>query len=72
MLASSKLYKNQSFRYSDKVYGFQFHIEVTKDMVLEWFKDSPEINYIMEETEKIYEEYLSRAMNFYKAFFGKG
>ncbi len=69
LLASSELYKNQAFRYSDKVYGFQFHIEVTKDMVLEWLKDSPEINHIMEETERIYEEYTGRAMNFYKAFF---
>ncbi|MDI6889868.1 MAG: hypothetical protein QMC83_02855 [Thermodesulfovibrionales bacterium] len=39
---------------------------------LEWFKDSPEINHIIEETEKICEEYTGRAINFYKAFFQKG
>ncbi|MEW6214468.1 MAG: type 1 glutamine amidotransferase [Nitrospirota bacterium] len=72
LLASSKLYKNQAFRYRDNVYGFQFHIEVIKDMLLEWFKNSPEINQTMEETEKIYEEYTGRAMNFYKAFFSRG
>ncbi len=69
LLASSDLYKNQAFKYEDKVYGFQFHIEVTKDMILEWFEDRPERDSLMKETEKIYEEYAGRAMNFYKVFF---
>jgi GMP synthase-like glutamine amidotransferase len=72
LLASSKLYKNQAFRYGNNVYGFQFHIEVTKDMLREWFEDRPERDSIMRETEKIYEECTGRAMNFYKAFFRKG
>lgn len=71
LLASSELYRNQAFRYGDNVYGFQFHIEVTKEMLLEWFKDMPDRDQIMGETEKIYEEYTGRAMNFYKAFFRK-
>jgi len=71
LLAKSKLYRNQAFRYGDNVYAFQFHIEVTKDMLLEWFKDMPEVDNIISETEKILEEYTGRAMNFYKAFFGK-
>jgi GMP synthase (glutamine-hydrolysing) len=69
LLASSDLYKNQAFKYEDKVYGFQFHIEVTKDMILEWFEDRHERDSLMKETEKIYEEYAGRAMNFYKVFF---
>jgi GMP synthase (glutamine-hydrolysing) len=72
LLASSNLYKNQAFRYGDKVYGFQFHIEVTTDMLLEWFKDMHDIRQLIEETEKIYDEYVGRAMNFYKVFFRKG
>lgn len=72
LLASSQLYKNQAFRYGDKIYGFQFHIEITKDMLLEWFKDSHEMHHVMGETEKIYDEYTGRAMNFYKAFFKRG
>jgi GMP synthase (glutamine-hydrolysing) len=71
LLAGSKLYKNQAFRYGNNVYGFQFHIEVTKDMLREWFEDRPERDSLIEETEKIYEEYAGRAMNFYKAFFRK-
>jgi GMP synthase-like glutamine amidotransferase len=69
LLASSQLYKNQAFRYGDTVYGFQFHIEVTRDMLLEWFRDSHEMHHVTGETEKIYDEYTGRAMNFYKAFF---
>jgi GMP synthase (glutamine-hydrolysing) len=72
LLARSEQYKNQAFRYGDNIYGFQFHIEVTKDMLLEWVKDMPDINQIMKETEKIYEEYTGRAMNFYKVFFQRG
>jgi GMP synthase (glutamine-hydrolysing) len=72
LLASSNLYKNQAFRYGDKVYGFQFHIEVTKDMLLEWGKGLPDSKQIMIETEKIYDEYVGRAMIFFKAFFRKG
>ncbi|MEW6003105.1 MAG: type 1 glutamine amidotransferase [Nitrospirota bacterium] len=72
LLASSKLYKNQAFRYGENVYAFQFHIEVTKDMLLEWVKDMSDREKIIEETERISEEYVGRAMNFYKAFFRKG
>jgi len=72
LLASSELYKNQAFRYGDNVYGFQFHIEVTKDMLTEWFQGMPDVDKIMKETERIYEEYRGRAINFYKVFFRGG
>lgn len=69
LLASSELYKNQAFRYGDKVYGFQFHIEITKDTIFQWIEDMPEKNHILMETDKIIEECSGRAMNFYKALF---
>lgn len=72
LLARSEQYKNQAFRYGDNIYGFQFHIEVTKDMLFEWFKDMPDMDHLMAETESIYEEYTGRAMNFYKIFFRRG
>jgi GMP synthase (glutamine-hydrolysing) len=72
LLASSALYKNQAFRFGDRVYAFQFHMEVTKNIIAEWFKDMPGVNRIIEETEGIYEEYVGRATNFYRAFFRKG
>jgi len=72
LLASSEQYKNQAFRHKNNVYGFQFHIEVEKEMIREWLEDRPGINSIMRETDRIYDEYVGRAMNFYKAFFRMG
>ncbi len=71
LLASSKIYKNQAFRYGNNVYGFQFHIEVTREMINEWFQDSPDLELILKETEKTFDEYVGRAFKFYKFFFGK-
>jgi GMP synthase-like glutamine amidotransferase len=36
LLASSVACRNQAFRLSDRVYGFQFHLEVTPEMILDW------------------------------------
>ncbi len=44
-------------------------MEVSKDIILEWFKDAADLKKVTDETEKIYEEYAGRAVNFYKAFF---
>jgi len=79
-LAKSGLYQNQAFKCSDNAYAFQFHIEVTKEMVYDWLsatdgsacngKNEPvDLNKIKAETEKLYEIYHGRAVNFYKAFF---
>ncbi|NWF75311.1 MAG: type 1 glutamine amidotransferase [Nitrospirae bacterium] len=71
LLASTKLYKNQAFRFGENIYAFQFHIEVKNNMIYEWFKDTPDCKLILEETENVYYEYYGRAMNFYKKFFKK-
>jgi len=39
LLASSKLCKNQAFRFGLNAYGFQFHIEVTSDMIESWIQE---------------------------------
>jgi GMP synthase (glutamine-hydrolysing) len=72
LLASSARYKNQAFRFRNKIYGFQFHVEVTKSMIMQWFEGMPELNKMIEQTEKIYEEYAGRAIHFYKTFFRTG
>lgn len=41
-LATSKLYQNQAFKYGNNIYGLQYHIEVTKDIVKEWFANDYE------------------------------
>lgn len=83
LLASSKLYPNQAFRYGNNAYAFQFHIEVSKEMIYDWFsttggsassdeKDkSVDISKLKEETEKFYNVYYGRAMKFYESFFRK-
>ncbi len=68
-LASSGLYQNQAFRYGKDAYAFQFHIEVRKEMILEWLKDETDFERIEKETNTFFEEYLGRAENFYKGFF---
>jgi len=35
-LAKSSLYPHQAFRYTDRVYGLQFHCEMTDSMIREW------------------------------------
>ena len=74
-LACSGLYPNQAFRYGDKAYAFQFHIEVRKEMIYEWFsatggsKNEPiDIDRLKNDTEKFYNVYQNRAINFYKTF----
>jgi len=36
LLASSELCRNQAFRWGDRVYGLQFHLEATADMIADW------------------------------------
>lgn len=37
-LATSKDYPNQAMRINTMSYGFQFHFEITRDMVVEWLR----------------------------------
>lgn len=72
-LAKSALYPNQAFRFGSCAYAFQFHIEVEKEMIYGWLKNEP-VNQVELKsiTEAVYEDYLGRAKNFYKAFFDSG
>ena len=36
LLASSDLCRNQAFRWGDRVYGLQFHLEATPEMIADW------------------------------------
>jgi GMP synthase (glutamine-hydrolysing) len=68
-LASSDLYPNQAFRYADRVYALQFHIEVTPKIVFDWLKDEKGVEGVNAESNRLFEPYHMRAMNFYKKFF---
>ncbi|MEK6745241.1 MAG: type 1 glutamine amidotransferase [Nitrospirota bacterium] len=71
-LASSGLYPNQAFRYSDRVYALQFHIEVTPAIVHGWLRNEKGIDFPLIDTrsQEIYGPYRKRAEAFYRAFFG--
>jgi GMP synthase (glutamine-hydrolysing) len=40
-LATSDRYQNQAFRYGDRVYGLQFHLEVDDEVAAGWAPDLP-------------------------------
>ena len=70
-LASSPLFPNQAFRYGDRVYALQFHIEVTPAIVRDWLAHEPGIDIasLAAESGKIFNAYRERAMQFYRGFF---
>lgn len=39
LLASSELYLNQAFRYGERAYGFQFHAEMSPEMIADWYRE---------------------------------
>jgi len=70
-LASSEVYPNQAFRYADRVYALQFHIEVTPAIVTGWLRNEQGIDLplIDRRSQELFQPYLSRANGFYRAFF---
>lgn len=65
LLASTELYPNQAFRMGPNLYGLQFHIEVSSEMVKEWFPDTPKWHDHPFGWDSMYK----RAFDFYEAFF---
>ena len=43
LVASAPRYTNQAFRMNRRVYGIQFHIETTPEIVQEWAKEEPDL-----------------------------
>jgi GMP synthase-like glutamine amidotransferase len=69
-LASSELYPNQAFRAGTGAYGFQFHIEVDRQMIMDWMAgEKIDINKVNAGTERYYGLYHDRAKAFYDGFF---
>jgi GMP synthase (glutamine-hydrolysing) len=83
LIATSSPVPRQAFRYGEKVYGLQFHLEVTEEMICEWMEtyeeefrpvQSPKLfskTEIMIATEIKIETYTRRGMKFLKDFFGQ-
>lgn len=70
LLATNGMYKNQAFKYLDKAYAMQFHIEVNQDMINEWLGlDNTSAKEIKADSELFLKENVARANNFYNYFF---
>ena len=68
-IARSALYPNQAFSLGKGAYAFQFHIEVKKEMIYQWLEhESVDMGLIRKQTESLYDDYLGRAMSFFRAF----
>jgi GMP synthase-like glutamine amidotransferase len=80
LIATSSSIPHQAFRYGENVYGLQFHLEVTKEMILQWMKTYdeefkgaqapllPKFN-ILAETEQKMDDFKERGIAFLKHFF---
>lgn len=68
-LASSEAFPNQAFVYNSNVYALQFHVEVTPEIIAEWFRDDEKRDDMVAHTRDIFREYLQRAKGFYSKFF---
>ena len=73
LIATSSPISHQAFRYGEKVYGLQFHLEVTKEMIRDWIETYEEGRKaeIMAETEIKIETYRKRGLDFLGKFFGQ-
>jgi GMP synthase-like glutamine amidotransferase len=81
LIGTSSSVPHQAFRYGERVYGLQFHLEVTEEMIQEWietyeeeFKDPHTLlpfskAEIMTETEIKIETYTRRGIKFLNNFF---
>ncbi len=81
LLVTSDPVSHQAFRYGGNVYGLQFHLEVTEEMIQEWLETYegdiqglPTSHFskaeILTETGKNIKAYQKRGMTFLKNFFG--
>jgi GMP synthase (glutamine-hydrolysing) len=59
--------ENQAFRYRN-AFGLQFHIEVTREILLQWFEGSPQLDKILEAYEEIEPDLITSARTLYSNF----
>jgi GMP synthase-like glutamine amidotransferase len=81
LLASAELCTNQALRVGKNMYGLQFHMEVTEDMIYEWIDSYDEelqslkgvidVEKIRRDTKSKFSSYRERALAFCKNFFEK-
>ena len=78
-LASSDIFPGQAFRYSEKVYGIQFHLEVDKAMIHRWLDNkrnqleitNSEGKFSVEQIRLETEQYIFQSMKLSRETFSK-
>ncbi len=78
-LAESELCSNQAYRIGDNIYGLQFHVEVTDEMIYQWIdayrdevdslKGIVDPDQIISDTKAKSEDYKAQARQFCTNFF---
>jgi GMP synthase - Glutamine amidotransferase domain len=69
LLATSEACSNQEFRFSN-AYGLQFHMEVTPQILSDWFGLSPEGAKMIRHLEKLEVDFMRQARTLYSNFVG--
>lgn len=83
LIVTSSSVPHQAFKYRKNVYGLQFHLEVTEEMIKEWIDNYCEgpcssessissKDKMLLETSIHIENYTQRGMEFFKEFFSRG
>jgi GMP synthase (glutamine-hydrolysing) len=71
-LASSANCQNQAFRWGDRVYGLQFHLEVTPEMIAQWCVEDAKCGEKREVTDPIDPQaHAARAQELARLVFGR-
>lgn len=69
LLASGSEVPHQAYRYGDRAYGLQFHVEVNRSMLEDWFKDKENLAEIL----SVYDRYRNQldqiSFSVYERFF---
>ena len=68
-LASSPTVPNQAYAVDGRFYGLQFHVEVDRPMLEEWFKDRKDLKEILSEYESHKPELSRITDRLYRSFF---
>jgi GMP synthase (glutamine-hydrolysing) len=80
LLATAPVVPSQAFRYGENVYGLQFHLEVTREMIHQWMmeyekefehpQDAPlSKSDILTHTEREFEKFREMGSHFLRSFF---
>lgn len=58
---------HQAFTHGN-AFGLQFHVEVTREMLVDWFGQSPEINGILDQYDLVKPDLEAQALTMYRNF----